>query len=167
MASNVKDGSSQLRVKVNNKSLTKRTTCDICRERKVRCDRNKPECVRCRRSGYKCTYLSENTNPVKFSRALAGLNDRLSQSISASEAFLLRKVTLTCCLTGPDKSMFQASGQVKEHEPHCKSHSQIYVPQSSTDFIASFSGTGDVADASQVAGVSPWYVTSSGGLTSR
>lgn len=166
MASNARDGLRQLQVAVNNKPLTRRTTCDICRERKVRCDRNKPECFRCRRSGYKCAYPSENATPAKFTKALAELNDRLSQSIPTSQSIPLRNVILTSCRTGPAESMIQASSQVKEHDPHRESHSQIYLPQSSTDFIASIPGTVSFAVASQEALVSSWYFIRSANLTS-
>jgi hypothetical protein len=62
--------------------------------------------------------------------------------------------------------MIQTSGQVKEHDPHRESASEIYVPQSSTDFIASIPGTRNFADTSQEALVSSWYVTRSEDLTS-
>lgn len=58
----------------------KRTTCDSCRERKVRCDRTKPECLRCRRSGIVCTYPSSDADAAKIHQALHSLSKRLGKS---------------------------------------------------------------------------------------
>jgi hypothetical protein len=58
-------------------SQLKRTTCNLCRERKVRCDREKPQCHRCHKSGQTCVYPSENTNNDEIKSALNLLHSRL------------------------------------------------------------------------------------------
>ncbi|GFF46564.1 hypothetical protein IFM46972_08073 [Aspergillus udagawae] len=60
-------------------SQLKRTTCNLCRERKVRCDREKPQCHRCHKSGQTCVYPSENTNNDEIKSALNLLHSRLLQ----------------------------------------------------------------------------------------
>ncbi|KAM5444665.1 hypothetical protein MferCBS31731_000119 [Microsporum ferrugineum] len=64
---------------------SRRTTCDMCRERKVRCDRGKPECGRCKKTlkgGQKCTYPSAGGEAAKFNSALQSLHARLAQAES-------------------------------------------------------------------------------------
>ncbi|EEQ34061.1 conserved hypothetical protein [Microsporum canis CBS 113480] len=64
---------------------SRRTTCDMCRERKVRCDRGKPECGRCKKTlkgGQKCTYPSTGGEAAKFNSALRSLHARLAQAES-------------------------------------------------------------------------------------
>ncbi|EFQ99791.1 hypothetical protein MGYG_02803 [Nannizzia gypsea CBS 118893] len=66
-------------------SHSRRTTCDMCRERKVRCDRGKPECGRCKKTlkeGQKCTYPSAGGEAAKFSSALRNLHARLAHAES-------------------------------------------------------------------------------------
>ncbi|KAF1978071.1 hypothetical protein BU23DRAFT_525735 [Bimuria novae-zelandiae CBS 107.79] len=58
----------------------KRTTCDLCRSRKVACDRNKPECRRCIRSGQQCTYPSTESEVGKLNSALQSLHARLAEA---------------------------------------------------------------------------------------
>ncbi|KAI5460569.1 hypothetical protein BGZ63DRAFT_248801 [Mariannaea sp. PMI_226] len=61
-------------------SQLKRTTCDVCRERKVKCDRTKPECLRCKRSGHTCIYPSVDGEATKLNSALQTLHARLVQA---------------------------------------------------------------------------------------
>lgn len=61
-------------------STLRRTTCDVCRERKVRCDRTKPECLRCRRSGSVCAYPSPDADAAKIQQTLQSLSKRLGES---------------------------------------------------------------------------------------
>ena len=58
-------------------SSLKRSTCNLCRERKVRCDREKPQCQRCRKSGHECIYPSEGTDNDEIKSALNFLHSRL------------------------------------------------------------------------------------------
>lgn len=55
----------------------KRTTCDLCRERKVRCDRGKPQCNRCKRTGQPCAYPSAGGEVARFNSEIRGLQSRL------------------------------------------------------------------------------------------
>ncbi|KAG6354280.1 hypothetical protein INS49_004885 [Diaporthe citri] len=63
-------------------STLRRTTCDVCRERKVRCDRTKPECLRCRRSGAVCAYPSPDADAAKIQQTLQSLSKRLEDAES-------------------------------------------------------------------------------------
>ncbi|PKY07087.1 hypothetical protein P168DRAFT_315611 [Aspergillus campestris IBT 28561] len=60
-----------------NPSYLKRTTCDLCRERKVRCDRGKPQCGRCKRIGQTCTYPSAGGEVARINSELRSLQSRL------------------------------------------------------------------------------------------
>ncbi|CRL18492.1 Fungal transcriptional regulatory protein, N-terminal [Penicillium camemberti] len=60
-----------------NLSHLKRTTCDLCRERKVRCDRGKPQCSRCKRTGQKCAYPSASGEVTRINSELRSLQSRL------------------------------------------------------------------------------------------
>lgn len=66
---------------ISSASTLRRTTCDVCRERKVRCDRTKPECLRCRRFGSVCTYPSPDTDAAKIHETLHNLSKRLGMMI--------------------------------------------------------------------------------------
>ncbi|KAK1141699.1 hypothetical protein N8T08_008797 [Aspergillus melleus] len=59
-----------------------RQACDVCRERKVRCDRADPRCGRCARLGHRCSYYGRKSyRPAMDSdmpRRLSELQDRLS-----------------------------------------------------------------------------------------
>lgn len=60
----------------------KRIACDICRGRKVRCDRIHPVCGRCQRLGHKCEYTTHRKpDAVKpnICHTLDVLNERLSK----------------------------------------------------------------------------------------
>jgi len=61
---------------------SRKVACDICRERKARCDRNQPFCGRCIRLGNKCKYSPrERQEAEKFdvAHALETLNSRLGR----------------------------------------------------------------------------------------
>ncbi|PLN82768.1 hypothetical protein BDW42DRAFT_184610 [Aspergillus taichungensis] len=62
---------------ITNPSYLKRTTCDLCRERKVRCDRGKPQCGRCKRIGQTCTYPSAGGEVARINSELRSLQSRL------------------------------------------------------------------------------------------
>lgn len=65
--------------------VTKRIACDICRERKVRCDRSQPCCGRCSRLGHRCKYTvskrQDASNKLDVSQALSTLSARLGKSL--------------------------------------------------------------------------------------
>ncbi|KAI9785101.1 MAG: hypothetical protein M1816_000512 [Peltula sp. TS41687] len=66
------------------KSTTaKRLACDVCRERKVRCDRGQPKCGRCTRLGHECGYnapVKAQADQVDVPRVLSVLHERLAQA---------------------------------------------------------------------------------------
>lgn len=76
MASISPSGKPQSQTQVTSSQL-KRTTCNLCRERKVRCDREKPQCHRCRKSGQTCVYPSDKTDNDEIKSALNMLHSRL------------------------------------------------------------------------------------------
>jgi hypothetical protein len=76
MASLSPSGKPQSQTQVTSSQL-KRTTCNLCRERKVRCDREKPQCHRCRKSGQTCVYPSDKTDNDEIKSALNLLHSRL------------------------------------------------------------------------------------------
>ena len=55
---------------------SRRTSCDICRERKIRCDKGHPACERCKRLKLNCTYKHQS-DTLDVSRALMQLHERL------------------------------------------------------------------------------------------
>ncbi|KAK4861979.1 hypothetical protein LT330_003117 [Penicillium expansum] len=68
---------------------TGRLACDICRERKVRCDRGDPKCGRCARLGYDCSYQGRKRHraaQADMPRQLCELQNRLAHA----EALLRR-----------------------------------------------------------------------------
>lgn len=71
------------------KSNSRRTTCDICRERKVRCNKEHPACERCKRLKLKCIYTPP-ADSIDVSQVLIQLQERLGTLNS-----LLRKSTDT------------------------------------------------------------------------
>jgi len=59
---------------------SRKVACDVCRERKARCDRNQPCCGRCSRLGNKCKYSPperQETGKIDVAQALETLNSRL------------------------------------------------------------------------------------------
>ncbi|KAF9884964.1 hypothetical protein FE257_000874 [Aspergillus nanangensis] len=76
-----------------------RLACDVCRERKVRCDRGHPKCGRCTRLGNRCTYYGRKnyrrTIELDLPRHLAELQDRLSKA----EALLAQPRTVSSGLS--------------------------------------------------------------------
>ncbi|KAJ5817282.1 hypothetical protein N7447_009515 [Penicillium robsamsonii] len=74
------EGSGQ--VPSSGSSTPKRLACDACRDRKIRCDKQRPVCGRCTKVGISCRYSSRaRPTPSKtdLSRFLVTLNNRLSQ----------------------------------------------------------------------------------------
>jgi hypothetical protein len=62
---------------------SRRIACDICRGRKVRCDRVHPVCGRCRKLGHKCGYTAHrkpDTVKPNISQALITLHERLGKA---------------------------------------------------------------------------------------
>ncbi|KAL4739543.1 hypothetical protein BDV11DRAFT_215168 [Aspergillus similis] len=60
-----------------------RLACDICRERKVRCDRGIPKCGRCARLGYDCSYQGRKryrAAQADMPRQLSELRTRLAST---------------------------------------------------------------------------------------
>lgn len=58
----------------------RRTACDVCRERKVRCNGERPDCQRCRRLGHQCSYTVVKRQDItrsEVSQALMTLQVRL------------------------------------------------------------------------------------------
>ena len=61
---------------------SRKVACDVCRERKARCDRNQPCCGRCNRLGNKCKYSPperQDTGKIDVSQALETLHSRLGR----------------------------------------------------------------------------------------
>ncbi|KAK7224676.1 hypothetical protein V2G26_012679 [Clonostachys chloroleuca] len=67
-----------------NSSGPSRLTCDNCRERKVKCNRQYPECSRCSRLGYQCTYR----NRMSHRASQAAIISRLEERVRDAEARL-------------------------------------------------------------------------------
>lgn len=60
----------------------RRTACDVCRERKVRCNGERPGCQRCRRLGHQCSYTVVKRQDItrsEVSQALMTLQVRLGR----------------------------------------------------------------------------------------
>ncbi|KAI0403609.1 hypothetical protein F4802DRAFT_288247 [Xylaria palmicola] len=58
-----------------------RQACIICRERKVRCDREEPKCGRCARLGQGCSYnVKPRISPDDLPLQLSQINDRLAKA---------------------------------------------------------------------------------------
>ncbi|KAL5356461.1 hypothetical protein BJX96DRAFT_142846 [Aspergillus floccosus] len=76
-----------------------RLACDICRERKVRCDRGDPKCGRCARLGYDCGYQGRK----RYRAAQADMPRQLSelQTRLAHAEALLRTSSSTASTTTP------------------------------------------------------------------
>ena len=67
-----------------------RLACDVCRERKVRCDRADPKCGRCTRLDYDCSYHGRTRHraaQADLPRQLSHLQDRLGKVLSTSCLF--------------------------------------------------------------------------------
>lgn len=73
---------------------SKRTTCDICRERKVRCNKEQP-CERCVRLKLKCTY-TPTPSSMNVSQTLMFLHERLGEFQSALDLFHSRSLADNC-----------------------------------------------------------------------
>ncbi|KAI9819302.1 MAG: hypothetical protein M1827_007459 [Pycnora praestabilis] len=61
----------------------RRTACDVCRERKVRCDGDRPICQRCMRLGHSCGYTvtkRQDASRYEVCQALETLHERLAQA---------------------------------------------------------------------------------------
>lgn len=99
MASLSPSGKPQSQTQVTPSQL-KRTTCNLCRERKVRCDREKPQCYRCRKSGLTCVYPSDKTDNDEIKSALNLLHSRLRKyPCLASEFLSVRRCFLPLTFT--------------------------------------------------------------------
>ncbi|KAI8630514.1 fungal-specific transcription factor domain-containing protein [Xylariaceae sp. FL1651] len=64
------------------KAPSGRLACDVCRDRKVRCDREWPRCGRCARIGDVCGYRgrAQRTSQSDLARQLRGLQDQQAQA---------------------------------------------------------------------------------------
>lgn len=52
--------------------------CNLCRERKVRCDGEQPACEKCRRSGDTCVYSPVNKlTKAHLAQTIESLRDRI------------------------------------------------------------------------------------------
>ncbi|KAI0505657.1 hypothetical protein F5B22DRAFT_651590 [Xylaria bambusicola] len=62
-------------------ALNGRRACGICRERKVRCDREEPQCGRCARLGQDCSYnVRPRISPDDLPLQISQINDRLAKA---------------------------------------------------------------------------------------
>ena len=64
-----------------------RLACDVCRERKVRCDRADPKCGRCTRLDHDCSYHGRTRHraaQADLPRQLSLLKDRLGIALSTA-----------------------------------------------------------------------------------
>lgn len=104
-------------------SQLKRTTCNLCCGRKVRCDRTKPECLRCKRAGHRCVYPSAEGEAAKLNLALQALHYRLGQSSS-------RDSSSTTDLARSHRDLNRASRKKTPREQQCCPARQIgtYYP---------------------------------------
>lgn len=69
----------------------RRTACDVCRERKVRCNGERPGCQRCRRLGHQCSYTVVKRQDItrsEVSQALMTLQVRLGRFHSGGIEYL-------------------------------------------------------------------------------
>lgn len=74
---------------------SRRIACDICRGRKVRCDRVHPVCGRCRKLGHKCGYTAHrkpDTVKPNISQALITLHERLGKAHPRKNTSYQRKM---------------------------------------------------------------------------
>ena len=86
------------------KGNSRRTTCDTCRERKVRCNKEHPACERCTRLKLKCEYTPQSES-LDVSQALLQLHSRLG---NFHGMFLVR----------PTAEIFQ--NKQKQNLPHAR-----------------------------------------------
>uniref|UniRef100_A0A8H7K7I1 Zn(2)-C6 fungal-type domain-containing protein n=1 Tax=Bionectria ochroleuca TaxID=29856 RepID=A0A8H7K7I1_BIOOC len=101
-----------------NSSGPSRLTCDNCRERKVKCNRQYPECSRCSRLGYQCTYR----NRMSHRASQAAIISRLEERVRDAEARLALQSA-----GSSDEGLIHVS---TSHSSH--SHSQPTISPSST-----------------------------------
>ncbi|KAB8250202.1 fungal-specific transcription factor domain-containing protein [Aspergillus flavus] len=101
-----------------------RLACDICRERKVRCDRGDPKCGRCARLGYDCSYQGRRryrAAQADMPRQLCELQNRLAHaeailrttSSTASTTTTARPITPQVDLSWP---LMTPSERLSDHE---------------------------------------------------
>ncbi|KAH7309681.1 fungal-specific transcription factor domain-containing protein [Stachybotrys elegans] len=64
----------------SNKDGPSRLTCENCRERKVKCNRQYPECSRCSRLGYQCTYRNRMSHRASQSAIINKLEERVREA---------------------------------------------------------------------------------------
>jgi len=63
--------------------VARRIACDVCRERKIRCDRGQPQCGRCGRLGHRCRYTASKRQEafkLDVPQVLLTLHARLGKS---------------------------------------------------------------------------------------
>ena len=84
----------------------RRVACDICRERKVRCDRVQPTCGRCARLGHHCRYASSRKfSNLDIPQALVALHQRLSMITALSlTGLLIKEIKTYLCLSSTNRS---------------------------------------------------------------
>ncbi|KAE8352203.1 hypothetical protein BDV28DRAFT_149238 [Aspergillus coremiiformis] len=117
--------------------ISGRLACDICRERKVRCDRGDPKCGRCARLGYDCSYQGRKryrAAQADLPRQLSELQNRLSHaeallrtsSSTVSTATTARPVSPQVDLSWP---LVTSSERLGDHErPMQRLQSHITSP---------------------------------------
>lgn len=86
LATNEKDSDEDRSSGVGHTSeVARRIACDVCRDRKVRCDRSQPRCGRCRRLGHVCRYTASKkqaASKLEISEILWTLNARLGNYVN-------------------------------------------------------------------------------------
>ncbi len=70
-------------------------SCNACRDRKLKCDRNKPSCGKCLRTGRECTYPERKTAAIGSRRNYAkALEARLGENQPFSHAHTLPNLAI-------------------------------------------------------------------------
>ena len=74
---------------------TRRIACDVCRDRKVRCDKAQPQCGRCQRLGHYCSYMTfRRMSTLDVPQAILKLHSRLGKHETCPNALSPQKILI-------------------------------------------------------------------------